>query len=76
MKNEKNNINFLNELSAPAKTKYQEYVAEMGISRVKLKIPFEHATLFEKAANSKYPQSEKELLRIVEQFNGIIIDEA
>lgn len=69
MANQKNN--FFSELSEP-KTIYQEFLAELGIERVKVLIPIKKSKSFLEEVNNAAPNFIKELKIIVEKYDGIV----
>lgn len=73
---EQNNNDFFAQLiEQSTKTRYQEFIAEMGIEKVKVLIPVSKAKDFEKEAISETPMFVKELKVIVEKYDGILLSE-
>ncbi len=76
MANTNNNDFFAQLLETSKKVRYQEFIAELGIEKVKVLIPVIHAKDFEADALDAQPSFLKELKAIVKKYDGIISEEA
>jgi nitrogenase molybdenum-iron protein alpha/beta subunit len=76
MANINNNDFFAQLIESSSKTRYQEFIAEMGIEKVKVLIPVSKAKDFEKEALTEAPSFIKELKAIVQKYDGILSEEA
>lgn len=54
------------------KTKYQEYIVELGIDKVKILVPLVESKEFEKQAKIIQPESRKALKKLIDQYNGLL----
>ncbi len=76
MANINNDDFFAQLLETSKKVRYQEFIAELGIEKVKVLIPVVSAKNFEAEALDVQPSFLKELKAIVKKYDGIISEEA
>lgn len=76
MANTNNDDFFAQLLETSKKVRYQEFIAELGIEKVKVLIPVTSAKNFEDEAIKAQPEFIKELKAIVTKYDGIISEEA
>jgi len=71
-----NNDNFFAQLlETNTKVRYQEFIAELGIERVKVLIPLDKAKAFEAEALEAKPEFIKELKSIAKKYEGFLSEE-
>lgn len=71
-----NNDFFAQLIEQSSKVQYQEFIAELGIEKVKVLIPLKKAKEFEIEALHEAPTYIKELKAIVTKYDGLINEEA